>query len=138
MSHETSIGQNGVEATINLAKGIAEAEAIFDYDQVFTNNREDLKNMEGHTPNIDVLTSTSCSMAFEKESDIDIIVCMTENGKIARYLSKQRTKQPVLACSTNSQTVRQVNAFRGVVGYKIPEHQAAKDEEVLDLLLKIV
>jgi hypothetical protein len=55
---------------------------------VYTNNREDLKNMAGNSPNIDVLTSTSCSMAFEKESDIDIIVCMTENGKIARYLSK--------------------------------------------------
>ena len=32
LSHETSVGSNGIEATINLAKGIAEAEAIFDYD----------------------------------------------------------------------------------------------------------
>ncbi len=79
-----------------------------------------------------------CGMAFEKENDIDIIICITENGKIARYLSKQRTRQPILACSTNSQTVRQVNAFRGVTGYKIPQHLEFKGEEVLDLLLKIV
>lgn len=58
--------------------------------------------MEASLPNIDILTSTSCSMAFEKENDIDIIICITENGKIARYLSKQRTRQPILACSTNS------------------------------------
>lgn len=45
-------------------------------------------------------------MAFEKESDVDIIVCVTETGKIATYLAKQRTKQPIIACSTNSQTVR--------------------------------
>ena len=102
LSHETSIGKHGIEATIALAKGIAEAEAIFDYDQVYANNREDLKGMDGKSPNIDILTSTSCSMAFEKDSEIDIIVCITDNGKIARYLSKQRTRQPVLACSTNS------------------------------------
>jgi pyruvate kinase len=102
LSHETSIGKYPIEATINLAKAIAEAEAIFDFDQVYVNNREDMKRMEGLAPNIDILTSTSCSMAFEKENDIDIILCLTENGKIARYLSKQRTRQPVLACSTNS------------------------------------
>ena len=102
LTHETSCGKFGIEATICLAKGIAEAEAIFDYDQVYANNREDLKQFDGKSPNIDILTSTSCSMAFEKDSDIDIILCITDNGKIARYLSKQRTRQPVLACSTNS------------------------------------
>jgi len=76
-------------------------------------------------------------MAFEKDSDVDIIVCITENGKIARYLSKQRTKQPVLACSTNSQTVRQCNAYRGVVGYKIPQYLPMKGEDLIDLLLKV-
>jgi len=76
-------------------------------------------------------------MAFEKDSDVDIIVCITDNGKIARYLSKQRTKQPVLACSIKSQTVRQVNAYRGVVGYKIPQYLPMKQEDILDLLLKV-
>lgn len=138
LSHETSIGQNGIQATISLAKAIAEAEAIFDYDQVQVNNREDLKNMDGRTQNIDILTSTSCSMAFEKESEIDIILCLTETGKIARYLSKQRTRQPVLACSTNGQIVRQANSMRGVVGYKIPQHASDKEEDILDLMLKIM
>jgi len=32
LSHETSTGNHGIEATVNLAKAIAEAEAIFDYD----------------------------------------------------------------------------------------------------------
>jgi hypothetical protein len=34
--------------------------------------------------------------------------------------------------------VRQVNAFRGVVGYKMPQHLPQKSEDVLDLLLKVV
>jgi len=32
LSHETSIGKNSIATTVNLAKAIAEAEAIFDYD----------------------------------------------------------------------------------------------------------
>ena len=88
LSHETSIGPNAVDATINLAKGIAEAEAINDFEQAHINNRQDLKEMGKFATNIDVLANTSCSMAFEKDSDVDIILCITENGKIARYLSK--------------------------------------------------
>lgn len=48
--------------------------------------------MDKYASNIDVLCNTACSMAFEKDSDVDIILCFTENGKIARFLSKQRTK----------------------------------------------
>jgi len=32
LSHETSCGQNSLEAVVSLAKGIAEAEGIFDYE----------------------------------------------------------------------------------------------------------
>ena len=92
LSHETSVGKHFIESTVALAKGIAEAENVFDYEQAFINNRKDLIEMGGAAPNIDVLCSTSCSMAFDKDSDVDIIICITENGKIARYLSKQRTK----------------------------------------------
>jgi pyruvate kinase len=92
LSHETSIGKNIFDSTIQLAKGIAEAESIYDYEQAHVNNRQDLKDMDKYASNIDVLCNTACSMAFEKDSDVDIILCFTENGKIARFLSKQRTK----------------------------------------------
>lgn len=32
LSHETSVGENGIESVINVAKAIAEAESIFDYE----------------------------------------------------------------------------------------------------------
>jgi len=137
LSHETSNGKYFIESTINLAKSIAEAENIYDHEQAFINNRKDIMEMGDKATNVDVLCTTSCTMAFDKDADVDIIVCLTENGKIARFLSKQRTRQPILACSTCSTTVRQVNAFRGVVGYKIPQHLAMKHEDLLDLLLKV-
>jgi len=66
-----------------------------------------------------------------------MMVCLTETGKIAKYLAKQRPKQPILACSTSGQTVRQINSHRGVVGYKIPEHMRSKGEDMMELLLKV-
>lgn len=54
------------------------------------------------------------------DNNVDIFVCLTENGKIAKFVAKYRPFQPILACSTSSSIVRQVNLSRGVIGYKIP------------------
>lgn len=43
LSHETSCGKYCVEATTYLAKAIAEAENIYDYDQASTNVRDEIK-----------------------------------------------------------------------------------------------
>jgi len=66
-----------------------------------------------------------------------MFVCITETGKIARYIAKHHPKQPILACSTNGQVVRQVNMSRGVVGYKIPQHLKDKQEALVDLILQV-
>ena len=88
LCHETSIGDNGTAAVTALAKGVAEAENVFDHEQAFVNIRETVKAEGINASSVDVLTSTSCAIAFEKDSDVDMIICFTENGKIARYLSK--------------------------------------------------
>jgi pyruvate kinase len=43
LSHETSCGVNPAVATTFLAKAIAEAENIYDYEQAFCNVREEIK-----------------------------------------------------------------------------------------------
>ena len=40
LSHETSIGKNPIDSTTFLAKAIAEAESIYDYEQAFINVRD--------------------------------------------------------------------------------------------------
>ena len=35
LSHETSVGEHPLEATVLLAKAISEAEQIFDHEQAF-------------------------------------------------------------------------------------------------------
>ena len=41
LSHETSIGQNSVDAVIQLSKSIIEAESIYDHEQAFADVRAD-------------------------------------------------------------------------------------------------
>jgi len=137
VSHETSTGANNISSVINLAKAIAEAENIFDYEQAYVNMRDDTQKEGRLATDLDILMTSSCGIAFEKDADVDMFVCVTDTGKLPSYLSKQRPRQPILACSTSGQVVRQANMVRGVVGYKIPEHMAAKEEELLDLLLKV-
>lgn len=67
---------------------------------------------------IDVLASTATQIALD--NNVDLIVCLTKTGNIARYLVRQKPEQLVLACSEFSHVIRQVNCSRGVLGYKVP------------------
>ena len=87
--------------------------------------------------NVDILAHTACQIAFEQKESVDMFVCLTEVGKIARHIAKQRPKQPILACSTNGQYCRQMNMTRGVTGYKIPQYENVKEEELLHLVLSV-
>lgn len=87
--------------------------------------------------NIDLLSTTGCAIAFEPKENVDMFVCMTENGRIARHIARNKPRQPILACSTSGQTVRQVNLNRGVVGYKIPEHLKNRTDELIDHILHV-
>lgn len=66
--------------------------------------------------------------------DIDLIIVLTDNGKIARYVAKYRPQVPILACSISMPVVRQMNMTRGVLGFKIPSFQGT--EGLLLLVIK--
>lgn len=135
LTHETSIGENPLNSITALAKAIAEAESIYDYDQAYTNIKEYLKH-KGR--NIDILCSTGCQIAYEQKENVDMFVVLTENGRVARHIAKQRPRQPILACSVNGQVVRQMNMMRGVTGYKIPEYDVKeREEDLLDMVLSV-
>ena len=85
---------------------MAEAENIFDYEQAFVNVREEIKDQGDTADTLDLLATTGCAIAFEQRENVDLFVCLTENGRIARHLSKQKPKQPILACSADGQLVR--------------------------------
>ena len=86
LCHETSMGKYPIEAMSQLAKGIAEAENIYDYDQAFVNVKKQVAEPGAQT--IDMLAQNGAQIAYEQRENVDMFVCMTENGKIARHLAK--------------------------------------------------
>ena len=134
LDSETAIGKHPLKALEALAKGIAEAETVFDYDQAYFNQK---KYVAEKGLNLDILAHTGCQIAYEQKENVDMFVCMTETGLIARHVAKQRPKQPILACCTSGQAVRQMNMMRGIVGYKVPEYDPEREEELLELILTV-
>ena len=76
------------------------------------------KDQGRNANSIDVLASTATQIALD--NNVDLLVCLTKTGRVARYLVRQKPEQVVLACSELSHVVRQVNCSRGVLGYKVP------------------
>ena len=118
LSHETSMGTKPVEAAEMLAKAISEAEQIFDHEQAFQDARKATTDEGNKAHSTDVLASTATQIALD--NNVDLMVCLTKTGSVARNLVRQKPEQLVLACSEYSNVVRQVNCSRGVLGYKIP------------------
>lgn len=98
LSHETSCGPHAVDATILLAKSIAEAENVYDHETVYNELRTIAKAQGNNGDVIDMLCTTATQIALD--NNVDIFVVLTSTGKIARYLAKQRPIQIILACST--------------------------------------
>lgn len=120
LSHETSLGKFPLEATVLLAKAIAEAENCYDEELAFEKVREATID-EGKRANVtDILCTTATQIALG--DGVGLFVCLTSTGRIARFLAKQHPKQTILACSVNSNIVRQANSSRGVIGYKVPAY----------------
>ena len=104
LSHETSIGSRPVDAAVLLAKAISEAEQIFDHDQAFQDARDLTKEQGRNSASADVLASTATQIALD--NNVDLMVCLTQTGNIARYLVRQKPEQMVLACSEFSHVIR--------------------------------
>lgn len=135
LSDETAIGHRALETTKLLAKAIMEAENVFNHDKAYQEMRAVLAEKGKKAHPTDILCSTAMNIALE--NNVDLFLCITSNGRIAKFLAKQRPMQPILACSIYSNVVRQVNSTRGVQGYKIPAYLKRHQSKLLDLVLKM-
>jgi pyruvate kinase len=135
LTNETSIGCSPLETTKLLSKAIMEAENVFNHDQAYQDMRDVLKAKGEKAHPTDILCSTAMNIALE--NNVDLFLCITHTGRIAKFLAKQRPMQPILACSIYSNVVRQINSTRGVQGYKIPAYLQRHQSKLLELVLKV-
>jgi len=106
LSEETASGQFPVEAFQMMARIAQSAEEEFPHPQFLRGEREEEMNLQQ--------AITYAASLLAEEVGAKVIVTPTESGSTARWVSKLRPRQPILALSQHLSTVRELNLSWGV------------------------
>lgn len=118
LSGETANGDYPLNAVTIMAKICVEAEKTLDYRRVFNDLKLYTQTQVGTA---EAVAAAACSTVLDL--NIDLIIVLTDAGKLARLTSKYRPEVNILACSINAHVAKQMNAMRGVIGFKVPTFQ---------------
>jgi pyruvate kinase len=113
LSEETASGQFPVEAFQMMARIARSAEEEFPHP-LFLGRQTD-KGM-----NVQQAITNAASLLAE-EVGAKVIITPTESGSTARWVSKLRPRQPILALSRHISTVRELNLCWGVTPVLVPD-----------------
>ena len=78
LSHETSTGKYACDATVLLAKAIAEAESIYDHELTYQELRNIAKEQGNKGSTVDMLCSTATQIAID--NNVDLFIVLTQSG----------------------------------------------------------
>lgn len=129
LSGETANGDYPINAVTIMAKICVEAEKMIDYRRQYNDIR---LFSPGPLPTAEAISSAAVATVLDL--NIDLIIVLTDTGKIARYVAKYRPPVPILACSISLPVVKQLNTSRGVIGFKIPSFQGT--DNLIQLVIK--
>jgi pyruvate kinase len=110
LDNETVMGDYPIHAVSMLAKCCVEAEKTIDHRKAFN----DLK-LYSPAPYGTAESVACAAVASVLDLKTDLIIVLTESGKLARLVSKYRPEVPVLCCSTSEEVVRSMNCQRGIM-----------------------
>jgi pyruvate kinase len=117
LSEETAVGNYPVEA-VNFMHRIADnAEKGFPHDRFL--QAEPGKNIS------ESVAQASCMLANNLHASA--IVAPTQSGQTARYISRFRPRQPIIALSPNPKTVRRLTLLWGCLPRLVPNPQDTDD-----------
>jgi pyruvate kinase len=106
LSEETASGQFPVEAFQMMARIAQSAEEEFPHPLFLRRQRDEGMNLQQ--------AITYAASLLAEEVGAKVIVTPTESGSTARWVSKLRPRQPILALSQHLSTVRELNLSWGV------------------------
>lgn len=118
LSGETAGGDYPLNAVSIMSKICVEAEKTLDYRRVFSDIKLYTQTQVGTA---EAVAAAACSTVLDL--NIDLIIVLTDAGKLARLTSKYRPEVNILACSINGYVATQMNVLRGVIGFKVPTFQ---------------
>ena len=99
LSGETATGEYPVQACSMMSKIATEAEKMINYRSLYNELKSCTPLMTAES-----MASSACNAALNL--DIDLIIVMTDTGRIARLVAKYRPQQPILACSVSLPIVK--------------------------------
>jgi pyruvate kinase len=115
LSEETAIGDYPVEAVRVMDRIARVTEPRLRYDElVFTRVQENEHDIAE--------TVAQVAVAACYRLGLKAIVCPTTSGRTARLISAHRPRVPVLAVSTQLETVRRMNLLFGISSAEAPEN----------------
>ncbi len=113
LSEETASGQFPVEAFQMMAKIAQSAEEEFPHSLFLERKTADGMNVQR--------AITRAASLLAEEVGAKVIITPTESGSTARWVSKLRPRQPILALSRHISTVRELNLCWGVSPALVPD-----------------
>ena len=129
LSEETATGDYPVEAVQFMARIIRSAESDFPHERYLE-----------HVPRREVSDSVAhAACVLANHLDAAAIVAPTSSGRTARYISRFRPKQPIVALSPHDTVVHRLALSWGCLPHLVPEPTHTDDmiERSAELVLKL-
>lgn len=124
LSGETANGKFPVEAVRTMARIAERAENAINYKKRFFTDA----NGENSLDTTDAISHATCLVAYNLNAKA--IITVTESGTTARMISRFRSEIPIIACTPNNTTLRQLALSWGCTPIMVGE------EKVTDVLFE--
>ena len=119
LSGETAVGAFPKEAVDTMSRIIRQTESEINYSQHFGAGAKADKNVT------DAISHATCTTAHDLDSAA--VITVTKTGGTARMISRFRPACPIIGCTTDEQTYRQLNLSWGVVPVMAEEKTSTDD-----------
>ena len=117
LSGETANGKYPVEAVETMSRIIERTENDIDYKKQFF-----IDNMYQDAHNItDAISHATCLIAYNLNAKA--IITVTKSGTTAYMISRFRSDIPIIACTSDATTLRQMSLSWGVTGIMVGEER---------------
>lgn len=127
LSGETAAGKYPIESVLTMSRIAEKAESALEYHEIF------MKQANAQQTTVtEAISQAVANSALELNAKA--IVTSTETGYTARMISKYRPKSPIIAVTTEDQTLRRLALTWGVTPVK--GNYASSTDEMFDYAMK--
>jgi len=135
LDKETSLGPDPISAIRSVSQILAESERIVDgkkrYQRIY--KKSNLENKD------ELLAMLIANQVVENQTEpIDLILCLSMQGKMSRILCKYRLPVPLISACPDPHVIKTLNMMNGVHAIKVPDFNSKilGADHLIKILLK--